>query len=146
MLGKLPDSKQLLRATHNGKHPKRAKQAKKAKKRLKTIANKLLRELDRKISEPQKAVYENETELYKRAVSQQKGDEDKIYSLHKPFTQCIAKGKAHKQYEFGNKVGLVTGGKKGRKIILAIKAFLENPFDGHTIEPIIGHLKTDFRM
>ncbi|MDR3326813.1 MAG: hypothetical protein LBT04_01550 [Prevotellaceae bacterium] len=39
----------------NGKHPKRAKQAKKAKKRLKTIANKLLRELERKMTEDQKA-------------------------------------------------------------------------------------------
>lgn len=35
---------------------------------------------------------------------QQKDDKEKIYSLHKPFTRCIAKGKAHKQYEFGNKV------------------------------------------
>ncbi|MCL2042086.1 MAG: hypothetical protein FWG84_08655 [Bacteroidales bacterium] len=58
----------------------------------------------------------------------------------KPFTKCIAKGKAHKQYEFGDKVGLVTGGKKGKKIILAIKAFLDNPFDGHTIEPLLNQM------
>jgi IS5 family transposase len=45
----LRESKQLLRATYNGKHPKRAKQAAKAKKRLKTIANRQLRELDRKL-------------------------------------------------------------------------------------------------
>jgi IS5 family transposase len=32
------ESKQLVRDTHNGKHPKRAKRAKKAKKRSKTIA------------------------------------------------------------------------------------------------------------
>ena len=127
------ESKQLLRETYNGHHPKRAKQARKAKKRLKTIANKQLRELDRKMTEGQKIFYKNELELYKRAVNQQKNDKNKVYSYHKPFTQCIAKGKPHKQYEFGNKVGLITGGKKGRKIILAIKAFLENPFDGHTI-------------
>ncbi|MDR2121076.1 MAG: transposase [Tannerella sp.] len=28
---------------------------------------------------------------------------------------CIAKGKAHKEYEFGNKVGLITGGKPDKK-------------------------------
>lgn len=70
-------------------------------------------------------------------------DKDKIYSLHKPFTKCIAKGKAHKQYEFGNKVGMITGGRKGRKIILSIKGFMENLFDGNTIEPFLNQIKTN---
>jgi IS5 family transposase len=135
------ESKQLVRDTYNGNHPKRSKQAKKAKKRLKTIANKLLRELDKKMSDAQKSFYKNDFELYKRAVNQRKNDTDKVYSLHKPFTKCIAKGKAHKQYEFGNKSGLITGGKKGMKIILAINTFLENPFDGHTIEPLINQME-----
>ena len=137
------ESKKLLRETYNGKNPKRAKQAKKAKKRLKTIANKMLRELDRKMNETQKSFYRNEFDLYKRAVNQQKNDENKVYSLHKPFTKCIAKGKPHKPYEFGNKVGLATGGKKGKKIILAVKVFLENPFDGHTIEPLLNQMETN---
>jgi len=137
------ESKKLLRDTYNGTHPKRAKQAKKAKKRLKTIANKQLRELDRKLSEEQKAAYKNDIELYKCAVNQQRTDKNKIYSLHKPFTKCIVKGKPHKPYEFGNKVGLITSGKKGKKIILAVKAFLENHFDGHTIEPLLTQMKTN---
>ena len=100
----------------------------------------MLRELDRKMNEEQKSTYKDDIELCKRAVNQQKNDKNKVYSLHKPFTQCIAKGKAHKPYEFGNKVGLITGGKKGKKIILAIKAFLENPFDGHKIEPLLNQM------
>jgi IS5 family transposase len=134
------ESKQLVRDTYNGKHPKRAKQARKAKKRLKTIANIQLRELERKMNEAQKKRYAEDFELYNRAVNQQKNDKDKVYSLHKSFTRCIAKGKPHKQYEFGNKVGLVTTGKKGKKIITAIKAFLDNPFDGHTIEPLLDQM------
>jgi IS5 family transposase len=134
------ESKQLLRDTYNGQHPKRIKQARKAKKRLKTVANKQLRELERKMTEEQKMLYQKDIELYKRAVNQQKNDKDKIYSLHKPFTNCIAKGKAHKQYEFGDKAGLLTGGKKGRKIILAIKTFLDNPYDGHTIKPLLNQM------
>jgi IS5 family transposase len=137
------ESKQLVRNAYNGQHPKRAKAAKKAKKRLKTIANKMLRELDRKMNEEQKSAYKDDIELYKRAVNQQKSDKDKVYSLHKPFTDCISKGKVHKKYEFGNKVGLITGGKKGKKIILAVKGFLENPYDGHTIEPLLNQMETN---
>lgn len=134
------ESKQLLRDTYNGKHPKRAKKARKAKKRLKTIANIQLRELERKMNQAQKKRYAEDFKLYNRAVNQQKNDKDKVYSLHKSFTRCIAKGKPHKQYEFGNKVGLVTTGKKGKKIITAIKAFIDNPFDGHTIEPLLDQM------
>ena len=135
------ESKQLVRDTYNGKHPKRYKQAKKAKKRLKTIANSMLRELDNKMNEQQKDAYKDVLDIYKRTVNQTKNDKNKIYSPHKPFTQCIAKGKVHKKYEFGNKVGLITGGKKGKKIILAVKAFIDNPFDGHTIEPLLNQME-----
>jgi hypothetical protein len=38
-----------------------------------------------------------------RIVSQQRGDKNKVHSLHAPETSCIAKGKAHKKYEFGSK-------------------------------------------
>jgi len=79
----IKESKQLLRDSYNGKHPKRAKQAKKAKKRLKTIANKMLRELDRKLPEKLKSYYREDLDLYKRAVNQQKNDANKIYNLHK---------------------------------------------------------------
>jgi IS5 family transposase len=137
------ESKQLMRDTYNGKHPKRKKKATRAKKRLCTIAKHQLRELDRKMTSEQKVRYQDDLNLYRRAVHQQKGDKDKVYSLHKPFTKCIAKGKAHKQYEFGNKVGLVSGGVKGKKIILAIMGFIANLFDGHTIEPLLNQMGTN---
>lgn len=137
------ESKQLVRDTYNGKHPKRIKKARKAKKRLRTIANIQIRELARKMSEEQKMRYANDFEFYHRAVNQQKHDKNKIYSIHKPFTCCIAKGKVHKPYEFGNKVGLITTGKKGKKIITAILGFTDNIFDGHTIEPLLDQMKTN---
>ena len=147
------ESKQLVMSTYNCKHPKRAKAARKAKKRLKTIANHQLRELVNKMSETQKKRYEKELALYQRAVNQQKNDKDKVYSLHKPFTRCIAKGKPHKPYEFGNKVGLISTGqfvvknkagkkvKQDRRVIVAIKGFIDNPFDGHTIEPLLNQME-----
>jgi len=137
------ESKQLLRDTYNSKHPRRVKKARKAMRRLKTIANIQLRELERKMGKIQKQQYTGDFELFRHVVNQQKRDTNKIYSLHKPFTQCIAKGKAHKQYEFGNKVGLITTGKRGMKIIMAIKAFTGTPFDGHTIEPLLDQMNNN---
>ena len=135
------ESKQLLRDTYNGTHPKRVKGSRKAQKRLRTIANAQLRDLERKMTELQRSAYAQDLALYKRAVNQQQQDKDKIYSLHKPFTRCIAKGKPHQPYEFGNKVGIITTGVQGRKIITAVKAFEDNPYDGHTIEPLLAQMK-----
>ena len=135
------ESKQLLRDSCNGKHPKRARKAKKARKRLKTIANAQIRDIKRKMNEAQQTKYGSRLELYQRAADQKQQDHDKVYSLHKPFTRCISKGKAHKQYEFGNKVGIIVTGNKGRKIITAVKAFKDNPYDGHTIEPLLEQME-----
>ena len=134
-------SKQLVRNTYNGKHPKRAKQARKSQRQLKTIAMRLIRELERNFTPEQREFHKKSLALYTQAVAQKRNDTNKIYSIHKPFTRCIAKGKAHKQYEFGNKVGLVTTANKGKKIILGIKAFLQTPYDGHTIEPLLEQME-----
>lgn len=134
-------SKQMVRNTYNGKHPKRAKMARKSGRQLKTIAMRLIRELERKFTPVQKEFYKETLSLYTKVVTQKRTDKDKIYSIHRPFTRCIAKGKVHKQYEFGNKVGLITTANKGKKIILGIKAFLQTPYDGHTIEPLLEQME-----
>lgn len=131
-------SKRLLRATYNRKHPKRAKKAKASEKKLKTIAGRLIRELERLLKD--KLVdYQADLELYKQVLAQKRRDKNKIYSLHKPYTTCIAKGKAHKQYEFGNKIGIVTGAKS--LVILGVTAFEGNPHDSKTIEPLLHQME-----
>lgn len=132
-------SKQLLRDTHNRKHPKRYKKAKKADAKLKTIAGRLLRELERELPEQILETYQEQVDLYYRILHQKRTDKDKIYSIHKPFTACIAKGKAHKQYEFGTKIGLTTTLKT--LIITAIKSFQGNPHDSKTIEPLLEQMQ-----
>src|SRR5690606_13250679 len=134
-------SKQLVRNTYNGKHPKRAKVARKSQSKLKTIAKRLIRELERNFNEQQRVFYQPTIDLYTKVVNQKRGDKNKIYSIHKHFNQCSAKGKANTQYEFGNKLGLVTTVNKGRKIILGIKAFLQTPYVGHTIEPLLEQMQ-----
>ncbi|MFP6699842.1 MAG: IS5 family transposase [Alphaproteobacteria bacterium] len=63
----------------------------------------------------------------------------KLYSWHAPETECIAKGKAHKPYEFGVKVSLTTTNKrcKGGQFILHAKSLPGNPYDGHTLAEVL---------
>ncbi len=137
-------SKQLLRDTHNRKHPKRRKKALKADRKLKTIAGRLVRELERKLPTTKIETYQEELKLYYQILQQKRTDKNKIYSIHKPFTACISKGKAHKQYEFGNKIGLITTSKT--LIITAIKSFTGNPHDSKTIEPLLNQLQENLNF
>lgn len=137
-------SKQLLRNTHNSSHPKRRKKAKKSGQKLKTIAGRLIRELERKLTSDKLEKHAEELKMYNQVLEQKRSDKNKIYSLHKPFTSCIAKGKAHKQYEFGNKVGLITTYKT--LIITAIKSFEGNPHDSKTIEPLLEQMQSNFKQ
>ena len=134
-------SKQLLRDTYNSEHPKRRKKAVKARKKLRTIAGRMLREMDRILPPFCRMIYEYDLTLYEKVLKQEKHDKNKIYSLHKPYTDCIAKGKSHKQYEFGNKVGFLITSKS--LIITAVRTFLNNPHDGKTIEPLVEQLENN---
>lgn len=134
-------SKQYLRDTYNSEHPKRKKKAKKAQKKLNTIAGRVVRELENKLPEEILPIYTEKLTFYQQVLNQKQDGKNKIYSLHKPFTACIAKGKAHKKYEFGNKTGLILNPKS--LVILAIDSFEGNPHDSITIEPLLGQMKTN---
>ncbi len=136
-------AKQLVRDTYNRNHPKRKKKAIKADRKLKTIAGRLLRELERKLDQVTLEKYQEEIDFYYQILEQKKQDKNKTYSIHKPYTACIAKGKAHTQYEFGNKVGLVVTYKT--LIITAIKSFNGNPHDSKTIEPLLDQMQENIQ-
>jgi IS5 family transposase len=128
--------KQLMKDQYNGKHPSRIKKARKAIRKLKTIAGRLVRELKRKIHPdlfPKHAVMIDKCE---KILNQKRQDKNKIYSLHEPHVSCIAKGKAHKQYEFGNVVAIVKGAKSG--VITAVKSFQGNPHDSRTLDQTLA--------
>jgi transposase, IS5 family len=67
----------------------------------------------------------------------------KVYSLHAPEVECIGKGKAHAPYEFGCKVSIATPATspKGGQFVLHAQALHGNPYDGHTLGPVITGLE-----
>lgn len=112
-------------------HPKNKSKARKADKKIKTIAGRLVRELERNLAPTDK--YQNQLELYKKVLAQKKGSKNKIYSLHEPEVCCISKGKEHKKYEFGNKASFA---KTDSGVIVGALGF-RNEYDGHTLEPTL---------
>lgn len=110
-------------------HPKNKAKARKADRKVKTIAGRLVREVERNL--PPQSTYQSEVVLFKRVLAQKRSDTGKMYSLHEPQAQCISKGKEHKKYEFGNKVSLVHTQNTG--VIVGALGF-RNEYDGHTLE------------
>lgn len=110
-------------------HPKNKAKARKADRKVKTIAGRLVRELERNLCAESK--YQMDIALFKKVLSQKRNDSGKIYSLHEPKVQCISKGKEHKKYEFGNKVSVVHTQNTG--VIVGALGF-RNEYDGHTLE------------
>ncbi len=124
--------KKLLMDQRFRNHPKNKGKAKKADKKIKTIAGRLVRELDRKLPP---SLHQSILTLFKKVLAQKKTDSDKIYSLHEPHVQCISKGKEHKKYEFGSKVSIITT--KNTGVIIGAINIEKNVHDSKTLEPAI---------
>lgn len=112
-------------------HPRNKGKARKADKKVKTIAGRMVRELERNL--PADA-YAEEIVLFKRVLAQKRADKNKVYALHEPDVQCISKGKEHKKYEFGNKASIICTQTTG--VIVGAMGF-RNEYDGHTLEPAL---------
>ena len=124
--------KQLLIAQRFHSHPKRRKKARSALRKIKTIAGRQVRDIERQFTDIQKQKYQELFIILNKILRQKKGDKNKIYSIHEPEVSCIAKGKESKKFEFGNKSGIVLT--KISKIVVGALAFEGNPYDGHTLE------------
>ena len=131
-------------------HARQFRRAKAQTKKLRVMLGRVIRDTQRKAEQLQSQLpAKAQTRLTKlleiasRIHSQQRvraeGAPPKIYSVHAPEVECIAKGKAHKQYEFGVKVGLVTTSKES--FVLAAASLPGNPYDGHTLKACLDQAK-----
>lgn len=124
--------KKLLMEQRFRNHPKNKGRARKADRKIKTIAGRLVRELERKLTP---GLHQDTLELFKKVLLQKRSDSDKIYSLHEPHTQCMTKGKEHKKYEFGSKVSIITTKTTG--VIIGALNIEKNVHDSKTLQPAI---------
>jgi IS5 family transposase len=124
--------KKLLMEQRFRNHPKNKGRSRKADKKVKTIAGRLVRELDRKLAP---GLRQDMIALFKKVLAQKKTDSNKIYSLHEPHTQCMSKGKQNKKYEFGSKVSIITT--KNTGVIIGAINIEKNVHDSKTLEPAI---------
>ena len=121
------------------KSKKQQKIARKADRKIKTIAGRLVRELERKLPADRFTKYSTTIELFKKALSQRRNDKHKVYSIHEPTVECISKGKTNKKYEFGNKVSIMLT--KNTGVIVGALSIENNDYDGHTLEPALRQYK-----
>ena len=74
-----------------------------------------------------------------RLLKQQPKDSHKLYSLHAPEAECIAKGKVRQPYEFGVKVSVATTHKEG--LVVGMCSLPGNPYDGHTLHAALQQVE-----
>ncbi len=125
----------LLMMANRYSHAKQMKRKRKMLKQLKTLVGRVYRDIERQLadqSDTVKLAFKETLEKTQRILNQQPQDKNKLYSFHATEVECISKGKVHKKYEFGVKVGITVPNKSN--FVLGARSFPGNPYDGHTLE------------
>lgn len=114
------------------------KRARKSEKKIKVYLGRVYRDIQGKVKDPSEEL-KGLLLLADRLLKQSKKDKNKLYSIHEPEVECIAKGKAHKKYEFGNKVSIATSLRSNW--LLGALSFQGNPYDGKTLSQTIEQVE-----
>ena len=122
--------RRLLMQSSRYAHARQMKRARACTRKLRTQLGRVMREIERQVTKPTEKLARL-LETAHRIHTQQRHDKNKVYSVHEPEVECIAKGKAGKQYEFGNKVSVAVSSRGGW--FVGAKSFTGNPYDGHTL-------------
>jgi IS5 family transposase len=112
-----------------------AGKARKAGKKIKTIAGRLVRELERKLTADSLNRYATHLSLFKTVLAQKRSDSGKVYSLHEPDVKCYTKGKEHKRFEFGSKASFLVTQSSG--VIVGALNFTESLHDSKTLPAVL---------
>ncbi|MCP4333923.1 MAG: IS5 family transposase [Gammaproteobacteria bacterium] len=110
--------------------------------KLKTVLGRVVRDIERKLAnqpEPVRAAFAEPLALSKRLLAQQRQDKNKLYALHAPEVECIAKGKVPKRYEFGVKVSIATTNRSN--LVIGAQSMPGNPHDGHTLKQALQQVE-----
>jgi IS5 family transposase len=118
---------------------KNKKSVKAAVRRVHSIAWALFREISRKLSAQGRQGYAEQFSIFEHVLMQCRQAKQKVYSLHEPQILCIAKGKAHKKYEFGAKAAVAMT--KNKALIVGVKSFARNFYDGDTLQATLEQIE-----
>jgi IS5 family transposase len=120
-----------------------ARQTNRGRKMLKALRNylgRVTRDVERAVARsPELAPAFRDALAKARTIYAQAGDPkraEKIYSWHAPETECVAKGKANKKYEFGCKASVVATNKSN--FVVGAMALHGRPYDGHTLKAALA--------
>ena len=130
--------KRLLFQQSRYAHAKQFRRARRETRKLRTILGRVIRDIERKALNPSEELA-SLLKLGWRLYQQQRTDKNKLYSIHPPEVECIAKGKARKRYEFGCKVSLAVTSKGGW--LLGARACPGNSYDGHTLKDTLRQVE-----
>jgi transposase, IS5 family len=118
-------------------HARQMKRARRCTRKLRTILGRVVRDIERKCGQPDEKLRQL-IEVSQTIHKQQRQDKGKTYSVHAPEVECISKGKAHKRYEFGCKVGVAATSRGGW--FVGAQAYHGNPYDGHTLSQMMEQI------
>jgi len=121
-------------------HARQMRRMRRELKRLKTYLGRVYRDVARKVAVDDRlsSRFAALLGLTERLLTQERTSKNKLYSLHAPEVVCIAKGKAHRPYEFGSKVAVAVTNREG--FVLASKSLQGNPYDGHTLNTTLDQV------
>ena len=122
--------KKLLLDVSRYAHARQMKRARAATRKLRTNLGRVMREIERQVITPTEKLA-GLLETAHQIHAQQRYDKNKVYSVHEPEVECIAKGKTGKKYEFGNKVSVAVTSRGGW--LVGAQSYTSNPYDGHTL-------------
>ena len=131
--------KRALRRQGRYAHARQFKRARRQTRKLKTYLGRVVRDIERKADDLMDESLQTLLARADRLLEQAQKSKNKLYSFHAPEVVCISKGKAHKRYEFGCKVSIVTSS-KGNWALSAL-ALEGNPYDGHTLQTAIDQVQ-----
>ncbi|MBQ0960875.1 IS5 family transposase [Ideonella sp. 4Y11] len=116
-------------------HAKQYRRMQREIRKLRTWLGRVIRDVQRKAEAAGSDIagtLKAKLDLAQRLHQQRRDSKNKLYALHAPEVECIAKGKARTPYEFGVKVSVAVTAGEG--LVVGMRSMPSNPYDGHTVD------------
>ncbi|CAM3675826.1 IS5 family transposase [Roseateles saccharophilus] len=116
-------------------HAKQFNRMRREIRKLRTWLGRVIRDVQRKaaaVGGEVAGALKDKLDIAQRLHAQQRDSKNKLYALHAPEVECLAKGMARTPYEFGVKVSVAVTATEG--LVVGMRSMPGNPYDGHTVD------------